>query len=190
MRRAQTFLMFLTVSSTLAPALAWAQPPVVSEPTSTARFVGATTGSGRGFGVGAVGMFQPGTGPDSLIPNILATWGDMGGRFHVEGLFGLTSSGNTSFDFGARGWYHIHAASSADFSLGAGFALLSHKASPQDRQWDFEMDLGAQIRAFIVPNVAVLGAVGMALYLPDSGSTTVAFGGHLVGMFGVAYFFL
>jgi hypothetical protein len=189
MRRAQTFLMFLTISSTLAPALAWAQPPVVSEPTSTARFVGASSGSGRGFGIGAVGMYAPRL-DSGLIPNLLATWGDSGGRFHVEGLFGLTSSGSTAFDFGARGWYHIHAASSADFSLGAGFALLSHKEAPADRQWDFEMDLGAQIRAFIVPNVAVLGAVGMALYLPDSGSTTVTFGGHLVGMFGVAYFFL
>jgi hypothetical protein len=189
MRRVQTFLMFLTVSSTLAPALAWAQPPVVAEPTSTARFTGASSGSGRGFGIGAVGMFAPGV-PGGLAPNILATWGDMGGRFHVEGLFGLTSSGNTSFDFGARGWYHIHAASSADFSLGAGFALLSHKTSPADRQWDFEMDLGAQIRAFIVPNVALLGSVGMALYVPDSGSTTLSFAGNLVGMFGAAYFFL
>jgi len=181
------FLMFLTVSSTIAPALAWAQPPVVSEPTSTARFTGATTGSGRGFGLGAVALYTPGVG---MAPNILGTWGDSGGRFHVDGLFGLTASNTTTFDLGVRGWYHVHAASSADFSLGAGFGLVSHKESPNDRRWDFEMEIGAQIRAFIVPNVALLGSLGMALYLPDSGTTTVSFLGNIVSSFGVAYFFM
>jgi hypothetical protein len=194
MRRVQMFLMFLTVSSALAPALAWAQPPVVSEPTSTARFVGATTGSGRGFGVGAVALFQPLAGDVSnTVPNILVTWGDSGGRFHLDGLFGLRHAGATDFDLGVRGWYHIHAASSADFSLGAGLGMVRRKSgvpAGADAQWDFEMEIGAQIRAFIVPNVALMGSVGMALYVPDSGDTVLQFSGSLVGTLGVAYFFM
>jgi hypothetical protein len=188
MRRVSTFLMFLMIGSVLAPALAWAQVPVVSEPTSTARVTGATTGSGRGLGVGAVALFAPGaTGTGGAVPNILATWGAPSGKFHLDGLFGLTSSGTTSFDLGARGWYHIHAAPGADLSVGGGFALLSYKAG--SRKYDFELELGAQIRAFIVSNVALLGSVGMAIYMPDSGSTTVAMGGSIVGSLGVAYFF-
>jgi hypothetical protein len=190
MRRVQTFLMFLTVSSTLAPALAWAQPPVVSEPTSTARFVGATTGSGRGLGIGAVALFQPLAGDVSnTVPNMLVTWGDSGGRFHLDGLFGLRHTSATDFDLGVRGWYHIHAASSADFSLGLGLGMV-RRGGAAGAQWDFEMEIGAQIRAFIVSNVALLGSVGMALYVPDTGDTVIQFSGNLVGTLGAAYFFM
>jgi len=191
MRRVQTFLMFLTVSSTLAPALAWAQPPVVSEPTSTARFVGATTGSGRGLGIGAVALFQPLVGDvSSTVPNILVTWGDSGGRFHLDGLFGLRHTSATDFDLGVRGWYHVHAASSADFSLGLGLGMVRRRSDATSAQWDFEMEIGAQIRAFIVSNVALLGSVGMALYVPDTGDTVIQFSGNLVGTLGAAYFFM
>ena len=185
MRRVPTFLMFLTVSSVLAPALAWAQVPVVSEPTSTARVTSATTGSGRGLGIGAAAVLAPA----GLTQNLLVTWGDSGGRFHVDGLVGFNHSGTSNFDLGVRGWYHVHAASAADLSVGAGIGIVSWKVAPADRQTDFEFQLGAQIRAFIVPNVALLASLGMAIYLPDSGSSTVAIGGDLVGSFGVAYFF-
>jgi len=188
MRRVPTFLMVLTAASILVPSVALAQPPVVSEPTSTARVVGATTGSGRGFGLGAVELLLPGNVP---APNILGTWGDMAGRFHIDGLFGLTSSGSTSFDLAVRGWYHVHAASSADFSLGAGFAFISWKpAPPTGRQYDVELELGAQIRIFIVPNVALLASVGMGIYLPDSGNNTVSFRGNVMNTIGVAYYFM
>jgi hypothetical protein len=187
MRRVQTFLMFLTVSSTLAPALAWAQPPVVSEPTSTARFTGASSGSGRGFGLGAAEVFNVPVGP---LANILATWGDSGGRFHVDGLFGFSHRDTSNFDLGVRGWYHIHAASSADFSLGGGFGLISWKPSPGSRQTDFEMQIGAQVRAFIVSNVGLLASLGMAFYFPDSGSSTFAIGGDVTASLGIAYYFM
>jgi hypothetical protein len=194
MRRAQKFLMFLTISSTLASALAWAQPPVVAEPTSTARFTGATTGSGRGLGIGAVALFQPLVGTVSnTVPNILVTWGDSGGRFHLDGLFGLLHTSATDFDLGVRGWYHIHAASSADFSLGLGLGMVRRRIgvpAGASAQWDFEMEIGAQIRAFIVSNVALLGSVGMALYVPDTGDTALQFSGSLVGTLGAAYFFM
>jgi hypothetical protein len=160
---------------------------------------GATTGNGRGFGLGAVELLLAGNSP---APNILMTWGDWRGRFHIDGLFGLvstggrsgggnTSTGNTAFDLGVRGWYHVHAASAADFSVGGGFGLVSWKpAPPTGRQYDFELELGSQMRVFIVPNVALLGSLGMGIYFPDSGSTTVSFSGSLVGSVGVAYYFM
>ncbi len=191
MRRTPSFLMFLTIASVLAPAVALAQPPVVSEPTSTAKFTGATTGSGRGFGIGAVALFQPIVGTVSnTVPNMLVTWGDSGGRFHVDGLFGLYHSTATDFDLGARGWYHIHAASSADLSLGLGLGVIRRRIGQPSAQWDFEMDIGAEIRAFIVSNVALLGSVGMALYVPDTGNTVLQFSGNLIGTVGAAYYFM
>jgi hypothetical protein len=188
--------MLLTITSVLAPAVALAQPSAYNEPTSRATVTGATTGNGRGFGLGAVELLLPGNSPG---PNILATWGDWRGRFHIDGLFGLnstggrTSTGNTAFDLGVRGWYHVHAASAADFSVGAGFALVSWKNTPSPpatRQYDFEVELGAQMRVFVVPNVALLGSLGMGIYLPDSGSSTVDFSGSVVGSVGVAYYFM
>jgi len=175
--------MSLTIASVLAPALALAQ---VNEPVSRATVTSATSGNGHGFGIGAVALVLPGPGPAA---NILVTWGDWRGRFHVDGLFGLASAANTSFDVGVRGWYHVHAASAADFSLGAGFALVSSRTAPADRQYDIELELGAQVRAFIVSNVALLGSVGMGIYLPDSGSSGVSLGGNLIGSLGLAYYF-
>jgi hypothetical protein len=199
MRRTPSFLLLLTIASVLTPALALAQMTPAPEPTSRATMTGATTGNGRGFGLGAVELLLAGNSP---APNILMTWGDWHGRFHVDGLFGLVSTGgrsgggnaptgNTAFDLGVRGWYHVHAASAADFSVGGGFALVSWKAPPPgSRQYDFELELGSQMRVFIVPNVALLGSLGMGIYFPDSGSTTVSFSGSLVGSAGVAYYFM
>ncbi len=199
MRRTPSLLMLLTIASVLTPAVAFAQITPAPEPTSRATVTGATTGNGRGFGLGAVELLLAGNSP---APNILMTWGDWRGRFHIDGLFGLvstggrsgggnTSTGNTAFDLGVRGWYHVHAASAADFSVGGGFGLVSWKpAPPTGRQYDFELELGSQMRVFIVPNVALLGSLGMGIYFPDSGSTTVSFSGSLVGSVGVAYYFM
>jgi len=165
MRRTPSLLMLLTIASVLTPAVAFAQITPAPEPTSRATVTGATTGNGRGFGLGAVELLLAGNSP---APNILMTWGDWRGRFHIDGLFGLvstggrsgggnTSTGNTAFDLGVRGWYHVHAASAADFSVGGGFGLVSWKpAPPTGRQYDFELELGSQMRVFIVPNVALL----------------------------------
>jgi hypothetical protein len=195
MRRTPSLLMFLTIASVLAPAVALAQPPVVSEPTSSASFAGATTGHGRGLGVGTVALFDPAA---IAVPNLLATWGDSGGRFHVDGLLGFNHTGSSTFDFGFRGWYHVHAASSADLSLGAGFGLLTYRSAgaagpppvAASRQWDFELDIGAQIRVFVVPNVALLVGLGLGLYFPDNGPSTVRLSGNIMNSVGLAYYFM
>jgi hypothetical protein len=182
MRRTPTFLMMLTTLSTLAPALALAQ----TDTTSTARVTSATTGNGRGFGLGTVVLLAPGT-PANAVPNILASWGDYAGRFHVEGLFGLRSQSSTYWDLGARGWYHVHATAASDFSVGGAFALVSYRDTA--RRYDFELDLGAQMRVFVVPNVALLASLGMGIYLPDQGSSVFAISGNIMNSVGLAYYF-
>jgi hypothetical protein len=193
MRRTPSFLLLLTIASVLAPAVALAQINPTPEPTSRATVTGATSGSGRGFGLGAVAFFQPyAGGVSNTVPNLLLTWGNAGGQFHVEGLFGLYHQNGTDFDMAARGWYHVHAASSADFSVGAGLGFTRRRNTPAgltSAQWDFEMELGAQIRAFIVSNVALLGSVGLGLYIPDTGNTVVNISGNLTGTVGLAYYF-
>jgi len=192
MRRVSISLMFLTIALALAPALALAQPPVVSEPTSSARMTGATSGSGRGLGVGAIAFFQPASAGtiSGTVPNVMASWGDAAGRFHVEGMFGFYHNTNSNLDVGAHGWYHIHAAPSADFSVGGGMVLARRRIDVGKSSWDVEVDVGAQLRAFVVPNVAFLGSLGFAMYFPEYGANQMAIAGSLIGTVGIAYYFL
>lgn len=194
MRRLHKILIMLAAIVSLTPALARAQG-VAHDSSSTASFTGAASAH-RGFGVGVEGIYWPGrdgqdnlTEPNKVVPNVLATWGDSAGRFHLDGLFGFLNHNTNNFDIGVRGWYHLHATPFSDLSAGGGITLISWKARGGSRQTDFQMELGAQIRAFIVSNVALLGAVGMNMYFPDSGSSTFIISGNLVGSIGLAYYF-
>jgi hypothetical protein len=193
MRRLHKFFMIATAVAALAPALAHAQG-VARDSSSTATFTGASSAH-RGFGVGVEGIYWPtldennNGDPNHVVPNVLATWGDSAGRFHLDGLFGFLNHKTSNFDLGVRGWYHLHATSFSDLSAGGGFTLISHKTPGRGRQTDFQVELGAQIRAFIVSNVALLGAVGMNMYFPDEGSSTFIISGNLVGSIGLAYYF-
>jgi hypothetical protein len=138
---------------------------------------------------------------------VLVTWGTSG--FHLDGLAGIhryvDGNSTTSFTMGGRGWYHIHAASFADFSLGGGLGLVRWVSAPgrtgQDTHYDVSLELGAQIRTFIVPNVALLADLGIGITfanndnilvggqsMTDSGSPE---GGRnfVAGTLGIAYFF-
>ncbi len=181
MNRTRLFLMSVVAAATLIPAVAHAQH------TATATFTPATTGNGRAFGVGAVGTFN---GADRLSPSLLFTWGDNAGRFHVEGLFGFRRANDaTNYDLGGRFWYHVHTARTADFSLGGGLAMFSLRDGGGDRRYDFELDVGAQVRLFLASNVAVLGSLGLGAYFPDQGDDNIAINGQFVGNFGFAYYF-
>jgi len=56
--------------------------------------------------------------------------------------------------------------------------------------WDVEVELGAQLRVFVVPNVALIGSLGLAMYFPDKGTTEISVAGNLLGTIGVAYYFM
>lgn len=162
--------------------------------TATASFNSASAARGHGLGIGAATMLNGTSGA-------MGTWGTSG--FHVDGLFGLhryTDGGNatTSFSLAARGWYHLHAASFADFSLGGGLGLNRWVSAPgtprSDTHYDVSIEVGAQIRAFIVPNVALTADLGLGMLFGNNddilfGGQSIGGGGFVSGTMGIAYFF-
>ena len=170
---------------------------------ASASITPAASGRGRGFGAGAVTMLNGTSGA-------LVTWGSPGGGFHVDGFFGLhhyNPNGNntTSVSFGGRFWYHVHAASFADFSLGGGLGFTHWETNPgnpgNDSRFDLSLEVGGQIRAFIVPNVALIADLGLGATFSRNddimiggqsvtGSGSPAGGNNFVaGTLGIAYFF-
>jgi hypothetical protein len=170
---------------------------------ATATSSPATSGHGRGVGLGAATMLNGTSGA-------LFTWGSRGGGFHVDGLFGLNhyavgGDNTTSFGIAGRFWYHVHAASFADFSLGGGLGFTSWTRDPggeDDNRLDLSLEVGAQIRAFIVPNVALIADLGVGATFGSDDHILI--GGHSVtgaaepegdrndfvrGTLGIAYFF-
>ncbi|HEX7501419.1 MAG TPA: hypothetical protein VF524_14130 [Polyangia bacterium] len=142
----------------------------------------------------------------------LFTWGSAGGGFHIDGLFGLhhyrDTNYTTSFTVGGRFWYHLHAASFADFSLGGGLGLISWTNNPgtpaSDSRLDISLEVGGQMRAFIVPNVALVADLGLGATFGYNdnimiGGQSVTGSGSpegsgnannfVVGTLGIAYFF-
>lgn len=178
----QYSLQCIFVLALLVPGLSFAQGG------STATMSGATSARGRGFGLGAVQMLNLNR------THLLLTYGDHSGRYHFDGLFSLSSnleggSNNSTFDIGGRFWYHLHAAAHADFSVGVGLLLDSHRNPPADRQMDVLLDLGGQIRVFLVPNVALLGSLGLGISIRDNRDDVLQIGGKPLGEIGIAYFF-
>lgn len=175
--------------------------------TASATISPAPSGHGRGIGVGAATMLNGTSGA-------LFTWGSAGGGLHVDGMFGLhhyrdpNANYTTSFSLGGRFWYHVHAASFADFSVGGGLGIISWTNNPgtpaSDSRLDLSLEVGAQIRAFIVPNVALIADLGLGATFGNDdnimiGSQSITGSGEpegpagsnnfVVGTLGIAYFF-
>lgn len=139
-------------------------------------------GAGGGFGVGIVAML---TGPFGA-----AVVYDPG-RFHVEGILGFASfeDDQTEIAVGGRFWWHLHTSTAADFSLGGGvgFVLIDEEATDED-QTNIHLEGGAQVRTFVVPNVALAASLGLGIISGDGGDF-VGITGQLVGSIGASYFF-
>jgi hypothetical protein len=195
----------------LVASSAQAQTPVepaAAPTTATATISSANSNHGRGIGVGAAAMLNG-------ISGLLVTWGNAGGGFHVDGVAGLRyhhpgPSSTTDFSLGGRFWYHIHAASFADFSVGAGIGFIrwvqnpgggNTGANPEDSHFDVSIEFAGQIRAFIVPNVALIADLGVGATFGSNanlliGGQSVGGAGSpeggsqlMVGTLGIAYFF-
>jgi hypothetical protein len=197
MRRNNLILSLFAAAVMLAASPAFAQAPA-----STAS--GAASGHGRGLGLGAMAMLNGTSG-------LLVTWGSSGGGFHLDGFAGLrhynpgAPNNTTDFTVGGRFWYHLHAASFADFSLGGGIGLIRWVDDPgggnESSNLDLSLEVGGQIRAFIVPNVALLANLGLGATF--GGEANILLGGQTmttsgspeggsafaVGTLGIAYFF-
>jgi hypothetical protein len=91
----------------------------------------------------------------------------------------------------------VHAASFADFSLGGGVGITYWESGlpNDDGHTDVSLEVGAQIRAFLVPNVALLADLGLGAYFGDNDDILIgaqSVGGNndfVTGTLGIVYFF-
>ena len=126
--------------------------------------------------------------------------------FHIVGLLGFETidrapgDDTTRFALGGQFLFHVSTTAQSDFSLGAGLTFVSVDNDPGDTS-NVDIELLAQIRAFIVPNVALSASLGIAIInandvavangqvVDGGGGTSVALGGQVVGNVGITYFF-
>jgi hypothetical protein len=196
MRRIFLFVSLLVAMSAATSAQAQMQPSTPSSPGmagGSSMASGAYTMHGRGLGLGAVTMLNGGGTSGALV-----TWGNGGGSFHVDGIAGLRRRPDetTSFGIGGRFWYHLHATSSADFSVGGGLGMYRYRSGGNngDSHIDVTIEVGGQIRAFIVPNVALMADLGLGATFGDNddilfGAQSWGGGEFIAGNLGIAYFF-
>jgi hypothetical protein len=193
MNRSKTLLMSLFAAAVLGlGATAQAQetpPPSDAPPPPPPAQHHSSSGGGAGIGVGAGVTLTGGTFGQFVYDQDI---------WHLEGLltFGSFSTGGggdraTAVGFGAGGWYHLHRGSSADFSVGGALTVNTFSAGGGGSTTVTAVEPGAQIRAFITPNVALSARVGLALQFGDTmgGGTDVQLLGQAQGAFGITYFF-
>lgn len=176
--------LFLTLAVSTS---AWAQetPPPAAPPPPVA----TTAGSGAGIGVGAAAFL-------SGLAGIQVVYDTR--PFHVEGIFGFNSVNTggpmdtrvTNFQFGARGWYHLHTGGNSDFSLGggAGVIAVSGGGSPTAML----LEPGMLGRVFLTSNFALHATAGVSMRFGDDvGAANPGFGlsSQFLGGFGFSYFF-
>jgi hypothetical protein len=160
---------------------------------------GGEVTEGQRFGVGAEAVLAPpflgspvliGTTPVSLsaYPSLALSFDT--GKLRIDGLLGLQFVENaaTTFELGARAFYVLHKAKTADFSVGGGLALgiLAPKAG--DTAVRVGIDLASQLRVFIASNVALTGTVGLGFSF-GKGNFVFGLAGQLIGALGIIYYF-
>jgi hypothetical protein len=188
-----------TLAGFTAPAFAQepgASPPPAQEMRRTSRTSGDIANGGLGVG-GTV--FASGLAGPEVVYDF--------GAWHLDGMLTFANwpqngagDRGTTVAFGVGGWYHLHMGESSDFSVGGAFALAN--ASPPGANNDrtgFEFEPGAQIRAFITPNVALHGGVALVLAFGDqvgAGSLgsmglnkQIALDASFTGNLGFTYYF-
>ena len=177
---------WLLTMTLLSPAAAFAQGDAV--------VVTNSRSSGAGLGVGAAAFVGGLAGP-SVVYDLP--------RFHIEGLLGFRrtddgpgNSSNTRFQFGARGWYHLHQGANSDFSIGGGFGVGTWSNSNGGSATATLIEPGVQARVFLPPNFTFNGTPGFTPVLGDNfdqsskgfGLGTQLVGGTSTGI-GFTYFF-
>ncbi len=152
--------------------------------------VGGTDGTGIGVGaeamlpavfdVGGAGVSVVGVGGVSVVYDA--------GPFHCGGIFGFQDDDNaTDLAIGGRFLYHLHEAAAADFSIGGGVGMRHVFRDNNPDEDDFMLEALVQLRAFIVPNVAISGSAGVAVTSGDHDRFVIT--GQPLGSVGITYFF-
>jgi hypothetical protein len=117
------------------------------------------------------------------------------GNLHLDALLGARFAHNDSaIAVAARLFFPLHSTQAADFSIGPGLGLVhfEHGDNPPNNARNNEVHLegAAQIRAFIVSNVALSASAGIgAIFANGDNNNSVVIGGQVAGSFGVTYFF-
>ncbi len=153
--------------------------------------------------VGSDGQRSIGVGVQQTLGGISgATFVYDGGMFHVDAILGFASVDQGDDDavtivVAGRFFYLLHRAERADFGIGGGVGY--HSMSEGEMDFSFiDIEVGAQIRAFLVPNVALSAGLGAVLASGDfdeisfgsgRGSIDGDRGIRLGGEFGLTYYF-
>jgi hypothetical protein len=140
---------------------------------------------GSAFGIGAQAMLVGPAGA-SLTYDF--------GRMHADGLFYMETLGNDVYGFGGRLWLTVHEGSNSDLSVGGGAGIIS--IENQDDSI-INIEGGAKVRIFVVPNVALSAVVGLGVLIDAPGDGIVITGqttGNNQGLgfnagFGFTYYF-
>jgi hypothetical protein len=170
----------------LSYALVAALALVAAAGTAQAQETAPAAPARGGLGIGAAAMLR---GPSGL--NVVFD----AGRWHADAILGIAGDdgggpggGGTAIDLGARGWFHLHNSTNADFSLGGGFGFqMLDPDGPAESVNFISIDIGAQIRAFLTSNVALSAFGGLAVLAGDADG--FALDGQPVGALGLTYFF-
>lgn len=140
----------------------------------------------RGIGVGAEATLTGIVGGTFVYD--AASW-------HLDALLGASfTHTDSSLAVAARFFFPVHRSQSADFSVGPGIGLVhtTHDPdgdAPKESANPVHVEGAAQIRAFIVPNIALNATAGLGVILNNKGNNSATIGGQLGGSFGVTYFF-
>jgi hypothetical protein len=157
--------------------------------------VAVVAGTGKASAGGSPGSI--GVGVEQMVygPGGVSVVFDQG-KFDVGGFlafanddFLLDGGVKTAVDFGGHFFYHAHSTAMSDFGVGGGlgFRMLDVRDPNADDQQELYIDLGAQIRMFLVSNVALSARLGISIGTSDVDG--VALDGDISGGFGVHYFF-
>ncbi|HKO50171.1 MAG TPA: hypothetical protein VJV79_20715 [Polyangiaceae bacterium] len=117
--------------------------------------------------------------------------------FHIDALLGGSFKHNeSSLDLAGRFFFPLHRSQSADFSVGPGIGFRHVTRDPDGdgalgrESWNpIHLEGAAQIRAFVVPNIALSATAGLGVVLNNNNDNNATIGGQLGGSFGVTYFF-
>jgi len=142
----------------------------------------------RGIGVGAEATLTGIVGGTFVYD--AASW-------HLDALLGGSFQHNdSSLAVAARFFFPVHRSLNADFSIGPGVGLVHTTHDPdgdgpngRESANPIHLEGAAQIRAFVVPNIALNATAGLGVVLNNKNNDSATIGGQLGGSFGVTYFF-
>lgn len=179
-RKAHRRLIWILSLTSILPATARAQDKEPSELEKLDKVERSGTKAGLGATI------------ETLLTSPFAPAGAAGvvydaGAYRIQGLLFLVLQEDDvdTFGLGGRFLYVLHRARSADFGVGAGLGI-SHVDGPDITR--IHLEGLAQIRFFVVSNVAAHAGLGLGVAFGDGGFL-FGVGGQLNGSVGLSYFF-